>query len=415
MTPDFDAKLNAYAELIVKVGLNLQPGQRLYIGRETPFAARPLVHHIARQAYAAGAELVDVMWGDEELNRLRLDEGPAGSFDIVSHWPTAAALEFAERGDAMLRIVGSDPDLMVGVNETDLSTLLAATVRAGRPASEYISRSAINWSLAAVPVPGWAARLFPDLPADEQMARMWSTIFTMCRLDGEDPLAGWEAHIADLSGRSAFLNRQQYDALHLRAEGTDLTIGLPPRHVWMAARMRAENGIDFTANLPTEEVFTLPHRARVDGVVRATKPLFYGGALIEDFSLTFEGGQAVKATAKRGEAVLNNLLETDDGARRLGEIALVPHSSPISQSNLLFYNTLFDENASCHIALGRAYRFTLEDGRTMDDAAFTAAGANASAIHVDFMIGAADMDIDGVRADGSREPVMRRGEWAFSS
>lgn len=412
MTQEFDAKLDAYAELIVKVGLNVQPGQRLLIGRGTPFEARRLVHHIARHAYAVGAELVDVMWGDEELARLRLDHGPAGSFDVVPRWPVAASLEYAERGDALLAIVGSNPDLMAGVNESDLSALMAATVRASRPASEYVSRSAINWSLAAVPVQGWAARIFPDLPAEEQMSRMWETIFAMCRLNVDDPLAGWQAHIADLTARSTFLNEQQYDALHLRAAGTDLTIGLPKGHVWMAARMRAENGIDFTANIPTEEVFTLPDRTRVDGVVRSTKPLFYGGALIEDFSLTFADGKVVKAEAKRGESVLTSLLETDEGAPRLGEIALVPHSSPISQSNLLFYNTLFDENASCHIALGRAYRFTLEDGRTMDEDGFVAAGGNSSAIHVDFMIGAADMDIDALGADGARAPLMRQGEWA---
>jgi len=236
----------------------------------------------------------------------------------------------------------------------------------------------------------------------------------LCRLDRPDPVLEWQKHISALAARAAHLNARQYTALRYTGPGTSLTIGLPNGHIWISARSDARNGIAFTANIPTEEVFTLPHKDRVDGIVRSTKPLSYGGTLIENFSLQFEGGRAVKVTADRGEDVLRQLIETDPGAARLGEIALVPHSSPVSQSGLLFYNTLFDENAASHVALGSAYKFTLSGGETMGDDEFERAGGNRSGVHVDFMIGSGELDIDGVMANGFTEPLMRRGEWAQS-
>ena len=244
------------------------------------------------------------------------------------------------------------------------------------------------------------------------MSRLWQTIERLCRLDRPDPVAEWQRHIAALAERAAHLNARRYAALRYSGPGTSLTIGLPDGHIWISARSDARNGIAFTANIPTEEVFTMPHKDRVDGVVRSTKPLSYGGTLIDKFSLHFEGGRVVNVTADQGEDVLRRLVETDPGSARLGEIALVPHSSPVSQSGLLFYNTLFDENAASHVALGSAYKFTLRGGDEMDDAAFERAGGNRSATHVDFMIGSGELDIDGVLSNGSIEPVMRKGEWA---
>jgi aminopeptidase len=254
--------------------------------------------------------------------------------------------------------------------------------------------------------------VFPALPPPQQLSRLWETIVRLCRLDAPDPLAEWQAHIASLAARADDLNRKQYAALRYTGPGTALTIGLPKGHVWISARSESRNGIAFTANIPTEEVFTLPHKDRVDGVVRSTKPLSYGGQLIENFSLEFANGRAVNVTAERGDAVLRQLVETDAGAARLGEIALVPHNSPISQSGLLFYNTLFDENAASHVALGSAYKFTMAGGEGMDDALFESAGGNRSATHVDFMIGSSELDVDGITADGRSEPLMRGGEWA---
>ena len=287
-----------------------------------------------------------------------------------------------------------------------------AAARAVRPFRELISRNQTNWTVVAAAGAAWARRVFPDAPPDQQVPRLWDAIARLCRLDRPDPVAAWEAHLAALAARRDDLNRRRYDALRYRGPGVDLTIGLPAGHQWVSGRSTSRGGIEFAPNLPTEEVFTMPHKDRVDGVVRSSKPLSYGNSLVQDFSLTFEGGRVVAMQAARGEAVLRQLLDTDEGARRLGELALVPHSSPVSQSGLLFFNTLFDENAASHVALGSAYRFTLEGGETMSDEAFETAGGNRSAAHVDFMIGSAELDIDGVRRGGSSEPLMRAGEWA---
>jgi aminopeptidase len=254
--------------------------------------------------------------------------------------------------------------------------------------------------------------VFPQLPADQQMAALWDAIAKMVRLDRPDPIAAWEEHLAALAARRDFLNAQRYTALKYRGPGTDLTLGLATGHQWVSGRSTSVQGIPFAPNLPTEEVFTMPHKDRVDGTVRSTKPLSYGSTLIENFSMTFEGGRVVNATADRGQEVLRQLLDTDAGAVRLGEVALVPHNSPVAQSGLLFYNTLFDENAASHVALGSAYKFTLAGGEAMTDEQFEQAGGNRSATHVDFMIGSAELDIDGVLADGTVEPLMRRGDWA---
>jgi aminopeptidase len=276
-----------------------------------------------------------------------------------------------------------------------------------------ISRWAINWLLVSLPTPAWAAKIFPKLPPQEQQDRLWDAIFKVTRVDQDDPVAAWNDHVQKLGAVTEYLNQKRYSAMRLTAPGTDLTIGLADGHIWFGGATESQNGISFIPNVPTEEVFTMPHRNRVDGVVKATKPLSYGGVLIEDFSVTFENGRAVKVTAANGESTLQKIIETDEGAARLGEIALVPHSSPISQSGLLFYNTLFDENAANHVALGRAYPDTMKGGSGLSPDDYATAGGNVSLIHVDFMIGSGDMDVDGIAADGSSEPVMRKGEWAF--
>jgi aminopeptidase len=286
-----------------------------------------------------------------------------------------------------------------------------ATARGVRPFREHISRNKTNWTVVAAAAASWAARVFPDVAPSEQVARMWETIDRLCRLDHPDPIAAWESHLENLAERTDHLNRKAYTALRYRGPGTDLTIGLPIGHTWVGGSSVNEAGIRFAPNLPTEEVFTMPHKDRVDGTVRSTKPLSYGGTLIEGFSVRFEGGRAVDMKAERGESVLRTIVAMDAGAARLGELALVPHSSPISQTGRLFYNTLFDENAASHLAFGSAYKFTISGGETMSDAEFEAAGGNRSATHVDFMIGSGDLDVSGVLPDGTIEPVMRGGEW----
>ena len=415
---DLDAQLKRYGELTVKVGLNLQPGQRLMIigplaNGGVSLEAAPLVREVAAAAYRAGARLVEALWGDEDLVLTRLSNAPRDSFAEFSSWFPKGLVEHVEAGHAMLSIYANDPDLLKDQTPDIVTTIQLATATSVRPFRELISRNHTNWAVIAGASAKWAAKVFPHVPAGKQVDELWKTIGRLCRLDQPDPLAAWETHLEALARRTAHLNQRQYAALTYRGPGTDLTIGLPHGHVWVSGRTANRAGIPFTANLPTEEVFTMPHKDRVDGTVRATKPLSYGGTLIEGFSVTFAGGRIVNVTADRGQAVLQQLVDTDAGSARLGEIALVPHSSPISQSGVLFYNTLFDENAASHVALGSAYKFTMQGGDAMSDDEFARAGGNMSATHVDFMIGSGELDVAGVTAAGTSEPLMRRGEWVL--
>jgi len=412
----FDQMLRAYAELTVRIGLNLQPRQRLLIigpvaNGGCSLEAAPLVRQITAAAYDAGAQLVETVWGDESLLAARLTHAPRDSFDEFSAWLPTALVEHVEAGHAVLSIYANDPDQLKAYPPDVVSTLQQATARAVRPFREQISRNRTNWGVVAAAAATWAARVYPDLPPAEQVTALWSAIERLCRLDRADPIAAWETHLAELAARTDHLNAKQYTALRYTGPGTALTIGLPQGHVWVGGRSASAAGIRFAPNLPTEEVFTMPHKDRVDGTVRSTKPLSYGGTLIEGFSLTFAEGRVVNVTAEKGEDVLRQLVTMDAGAAQLGEIALVPHNSPVAQTGVLFYNTLFDENAASHVALGAAYKFTLRGGETMSDEAFEEAGGNRSATHVDFMIGSSELDVDGV-LDGDRsEPVMRRGDW----
>ena len=408
--------LTSYADLIVRIGLNLRAGQRLLIigplaNGGVSLDAAPLVREVAASAYRAGSPLVETLWGDEALQLARFRNASAASFDEFSSWFPKALVEHVEGGNAVLSVSANDPDLLKNEPVERVGALQQTAARSVRPFRELISRNEVNWSVVAAASAGWASRVFPDLAPDAQLELLWETIARLCRLDHHDPIAAWDLHLAALAARRDFLNERRYDALKYRGDGTDFTLGLPERHVWVSGQSTSRNGILFAPNLPTEEVFTMAHRSRVDGVVRSSKPLSYGGTLIENFRLTFAGGRVVELHASKGEAMLRQLVETDDGAGRLGEVALVPHSSPIAQSGLLFYNTLFDENAASHVALGAAYPFTLTGGEAMDPEALEAAGANRSAVHVDFMIGSASLDIDGVRRDGVAEPLMRQGEW----
>ena len=417
--------LQKYAEVIVKVGLNIRAGQRLIINlmatRGVPYQFAPLVHEVTRAAYGVGAKYVEVLWGDEEMLRLRAQYAPRDSFDEYPTHMIDAVMNMINNGDALLSISGSNPDLLGGLDPEIVGRMQTRHLNAASKVSERVTTNAINWCVVAAAGEAWAKKIFPDLSAEKAQEKLWKAIFETTRIDQPDPIEAWQKHIAILKERGKYLQSKQFTALHFRAaslgdkaEGTDFTLGLPNGHRWISAQSMAQNGIAFTANMPTEEVFTLPDRNRADGVVTSTFPLSYGGTLIEDFQVTFENGRIVKVTAKKGEAALQKLVDTDEGSHRLGEVALVPASSPIAKRGHLFYNTLFDENASCHIAIGRAYRFTLTGGEELNDEEFIAAGGNVSLNHVDFMIGSPKMDIDGINKDGTREPVMRHGEWAVN-
>jgi aminopeptidase len=406
----FDARLDRLAALAVRVGLNLRPGQEVVM--TAPIEAMPLVRRIAEEAYKAGATLVTPLIGDDAVTLARYRHAhPAEAFDVAPGWLFEAMANAFRGGAARLAVVGEDPTLLSGQDPEKVARANKARSKAYRPALELITGFAINWNLVPAATPGWARQVFPDLPEAQAVERLWEAIFAACRVDVADPVAEWARHNATLHARCTFLNGKDYAALHFRGPGTDLRVGLSDGHLWCGGSEPAKNGIVCNPNIPTEEVFTTPHALRVDGTVRSTKPLAYQGTLIEDIAVRFEGGRIVEANASRGAEVLKKVLATDEGASRLGEVALVPHSSPISKSGLLFRNTLFDENAACHIALGQAYTTCLRDSAGSSLEQLAARGANASLIHIDWMIGSGEVDVDGLTKTGEAEPLMRRGEF----
>ncbi|MCZ8523263.1 MULTISPECIES: aminopeptidase [Paenibacillus] len=408
---EFQALLNRYAELLVKTGVKIQKGQKLVINGSID--AADLIRLIAKHAYEEGAYLVKVNWADDTISRLRYDLAPEESFLEEPKWYAGEMLELAEQGAAVIAITSSDPDLLKGVAQARIMNHQKTYGKAMHQYRQYMQSDKFSWCVAAAPSKAWAAKVFPDLPEEEQVAKLWDAIFKTVRVDQEDPVAAWNEHISTLNAKSDYLNSRRFKKLHYTAPGTDLTIELPEGHLWVAADSTNEQGISFLANMPTEEVFTAPRWDGVNGTVSSTKPLSYGGNLIDNFKLTFENGKIIDVSAEQGEDTLRTLIDMDEGARYLGEVALVPHQSPISQTNLLFYNTLFDENASNHLAIGSAYAFNLQGGKGLSQEELKARGLNTSITHVDFMIGSAEMDIDGIAEDGSRVPLFRGGNWAF--
>lgn len=402
--------LDKLADVAVKVGLNLQEGQDLVI--TAPVEALPLVRRITAAAYRAGAGVVTPILSDAGITLARFENAQDASFDKAADWLYAGMAEAFKGNAARLAIVGEDPMLLAEQDPEKVSRAGKANSIAYKPALEKIANFDINWTIVSYPTVAWASRVFPDLPEAEAVEKLANSLFSSSRVLDADPVANWTDHNANLRKRTAWLNEQRFDALHFSGPGTDLTVGLAEDHEWHGGASTATNGITCNPNIPTEEVFTTPHSARVDGVVRSTKPLSHQGSLIDDIEVRFEAGKIVEAKASKGEAVLQKLLDSDEGARRLGEVALVPHSSPISQSGVLFYNTLYDENAACHIALGQCYSKCFINGGDLSSEEIAARGGNSSMIHVDWMIGSAEMDIDGILHDGTRVPVFRKGEWA---
>jgi aminopeptidase len=405
----FDEKLDRLAEVAVKVGLGLKAGQELIMS--APIEALPLVRRITQHAYKAGALLVTTFYSDDPSVLARYEYGADASFDHAPKWLHDGIAEGFRSGAARLAIAGANPALLAKQDPAKVARANVAASKAGKPAMELITRHEINWTIVACATPEWAKLVFPGELEHIAVAKLWEAIFVASRIAVDDPVAEWKEHGARLKKRMDMLNAKRFSALHFKGPGTDLTVGLADDHLWAGGGTTAGNGVYCQPNIPTEECFTTPHKDRVNGTVRASKPLSHQGTLIENIAVRFEGGKIVEATATAGEDVLNRLISTDDGARRLGEVALVPHSSPIAQSGVLFWNTLFDENAASHIALGQAYSTCLIGGEKMDAAQLAALGANASLIHVDWMIGSGEMDVDGVAADGTSEPLMRKGEW----
>lgn len=406
----FATELDRLAEIAIKVGVRLDAGQDLLL--TAPIAALPLVRLIAAEAYKAGAGLVTTLFSDEDMALARYKYGHDLSFDRAAGWLYEGMGKAFGENTARMAIVGDDPMLLGAQDPDKVARANRANSTAYKPALEKIAGFDINWSILSYPTLSWAKVVFPNDPDEIAVAKLARAIFAASRVDNEDPAGVWAAHNANLRTRSEWLNGQNFAALKYSGPGTDLTIGLADGHEWQGGQSTAKNGITCNPNIPTEEVFTTPHAARVEGFVRSTKPLSHQGSLIENIEVKFEAGRIVSARASKGEKVLLKVLDTDEGARRLGEVALVPHSSPISQSGILFYNTLYDENAACHIALGQCYAKCFRGGDKITPAEVKAQGGNASLIHIDWMIGSGEIDIDGITQSGETVPVFRKGEWA---
>jgi len=405
----FEQKLDQLAHVAVEVGLGLKHGQELVMTASVD--AVPLARRITEQAYRAGASLVTTLYTDDEATLLRFRHAPDDAFDRAAGWLYDGMGAAFRSGVARLAITGGNPQLLSSEDPNKVGRANAAVSKAYRPALELITRHAINWTIVAAATPSWAEAMFPDHDPGTAMEKLWEAIFDTSRVNGSDPVASWRAHDAELQRRAAFMNEKRYHSLHYRGPGTDFRLGLADGHLWMGGGTTAGNGIYCIPNLPTEEIFTTPHKDRAEGTLRASKPLSYQGTMIEGIEVRFAEGRIVQANATRGQEVLEKLISTDDGARRLGEVALVPHSSPIAASGLLFLNTLFDENAASHVALGQAYTTCVMGGDKLTPGELAARGANDSLIHVDWMIGSSELDIDGITASGVAEPLMRRGEW----
>ena len=413
MTNDYwdnSVELDKLAELSIKTGVALQSGQDLII--TSPLEAAPLVRRLAFHAYKQGCGIVTPLYTDPKVTLLRYENAQKNSFDKATDWLFEGIGAAFDNNTARLAIVGEDPMLLSEQDPEDISRVNQAVSKASPPVRERITRFDVNWNIIAWPGTQWAKRVFPNLAAEDAQKELANAIFKASRVDGHDPRGAWRAHNANLRKRTDWLNSNGFAALHFYGEGTDLTVGLADGHEWMGGASVARNGVTCNPNIPSEEVFTTPHALKVNGYVRSTKPLSHQGSLIEDISVTFKDGCITKASASKGQEVFLKLIDTDEGARRLGEVALVPHSSPISQSNLLFYNTLFDENAACHIALGQCYSKCFKHGDTLSKGEVVQRGGNSSMIHVDWMIGAQSINIDGLDEAGSATAVFRNGEWA---
>ena len=418
ITADFEKYLDNYIEVIIKKGINLQPGQRLLIMSTmhhpgVPIELTRFVRGIVEKAYKCGAKYVDVMWRDDEIELMKYEFGNQESFKEYPFWRTQTAEKYIDNGDAILIIYAINPDLFKNIEPRKLSIAQQIRFKHMKPFLGKVRKSVSNWTVVSGPVKGWPKKVLPETPNSEKMTKFWDILFDICRVKNDNPIVAWEDHIKHLKSKCEYLNAKQYLELKYSAPGTELTVGLPEKHVWKCVSGTNIKGIEFIANIPSEEVFTIPHKDKVNGFVSSTKPLLFGGRLAEDFKVTIKEGRVISISAKKGEEFLNDLIKTDDGASRLGEIALVPHSSPISQYNKLFYNMLIDENASNHIALGNAYRYCVTKGESLSDEDFSKVGGNISSIHLDFMVGSEQMNVDGILKNGDIEPIMKNGEWAF--
>ena len=404
-----EEKIDKLANLAIKRGVGLQKGQNLLI--TAPLESLPLVRKIAEHAYKEGAHIVTPLFTDSDITLSRFKHAPTESFDHATNWLFNGMGEAFDNNTARMAIAGDDPMLLAEMDPEKVSRANKAMAKAYKPARERITEFKINWNIVSWPGKAWASRVFPDLPIDEAVVKLADAIFDASRASVNDPIQAWDDHNKKLRLKTNWLNKKNFAALQYNGPNTDLRIGLADQHEWMGGASKAQNGIICNPNIPSEEVFTTPHAYKVDGTVSSTKPLSYQGTLIEDIRVTFKEGKIIEAQARKGEEVLKKVLQSDEGASRIGEVALVPHSSPISQSGIIFYNTLFDENAASHIALGQCYSKCFKGELDLTPEEISKRGGNSSMIHIDWMIGSDQIDVDGIDHNGNAEPVFRKGEW----
>ena len=408
---NFNENLKKYARLIAETGVNVQDNHTVVLQISVDQA--PLARLITEEAYRLGAAEVIVQWSDETIQREFLAHAATDRIENVPQYKIDQTDDWIAKGASRISVVSSNPDALAGVDAQRVAAFQAANGKALVNLRKATQANKVSWTVVAAASEGWAAKVFPELAtSEEQVDALWNEIFKTTRIYEENPVIAWNIHDKKLQEKAAELNEQQFTALHYTAPGTDLTIGLPKNHLWEGAGSYNARGEEFMANMPTGEVFTAPDSRRVDGYVSSTKPLSYAGTIISGMKFTFKDGKVVDFSAEQGEEALKNLLAIDEGAKHLGEVALVPDPSPISQSGLIFYNTLFDENASNHLAFGSAYAFNLQGGTEMSEEELAEAGLNRSQTHVDFMVGSDKMNIDGIKEDGTIVPVFRNGDWA---
>lgn len=405
--------IEKYVELVIKKGINLQKGQILVIN--SPVETFEFTRELTAKAYEVGASEVVVNWFDEISLKYKYLYGEDKIFDIFPEWQKEFYEYYRKKGAAFLSIYSTDPDVLKEVDKNRVARYEKAKGIALKEYRDNIMENSNQWSVVSIPTKAWARRVFPELKEEFAINEMWKLILHIVRADKEDPILEWENHLNILKNRMDYLNNKKFEKLiYKNSLGTNLEIGLPEGHRWISGGENSKEGVYFVANIPTEEIFTMPHREKVNGVVVSTKPLIYGGSTIKDFTLKFVDGKIVEYSAKVGEEILGKLLDIDENSRYLGEVALVEFKSPISQSKKIFYNNLYDENASCHLALGAAYPVCLENSEGLGEEELLEKGMNISMIHEDFMIGSEDMEIIGVDKNGEETLLMKDGNFVFT-
>ncbi|CAM3263804.1 aminopeptidase [Sporolactobacillus spathodeae] len=408
---NFKKLLDNYASIAIQFGLNVQKNQDVMIF--APIESPEFVRLAVKKAYEAGAKNVFVEWSDEPTTRIRFESAPDAAFETYPNWQKQTYQELVDANAAFLYIYSPNPELLKGIDPARIATWQKTNATANKKFMDAKIGAVVSWTIVSVPTEAWAAKIFPDLPEDERIEALWQQIFTITRTNQDDPSVAWQKHRDNLSEKLNYFNEKRFKALHYRAPGTDLSLELPAEHLWVGGGMTNSQGVPFQPNIPTEEIFTMPLATGVNGTVASTKPLNYAGNLIDHFSVTFKDGRIIDYQAEQGYETLKQIIETDEGSHFLGEVSLVPFHSPISETHLIFYNTLFDENASCHLAIGASYPFNYRGGRQMSEAELKEKGANSSTTHVDFMVGSAELEIDGELPSGARIAIFRNGDWAI--